>query len=93
MFFSKWPIKDFIEALNSGSLDEAKKIFFQLEYVKAIKPTTAAIIGMIPAGLYLLTSVALSVGVVRLSKNNTLVHLQEVICFVLIKREQLQMGK
>ena len=31
MFFSKWPIKDFIEALNSGSLDEAKKIFFMPE--------------------------------------------------------------
>ena len=84
MFFSKWPIKDFIEALNSGSLDEAKKIFFQLEYVKAIKPTTAAIIGMIPAGLYLLTSVALSVGVVRLSKNNTLV--QDVYCIEMLAR-------
>lgn len=84
MFFSKWPIKDFIEALNSGSLDEAKKIFFQLEYVKAIKPTTAAIIGMIPTGLYLLTSVALSVGVVRLSKNNTLV--QDVYCIEMLAR-------
>lgn len=55
---------------------------------------------MIPAGLYLLTSVALSVGVVRLSKNNTLV--QDVYCIEMLarvnvlcldKREQLQMGK
>lgn len=39
---------------------------------------------MIPAGLYLLTSVALSVGVVRLSKNNTLV--QDVYCIEMLAR-------
>lgn len=36
--------------------------------------TTAALIGMIPEGLYLLVSVALAVSVVRLAKNKTLVH-------------------
>jgi cation-transporting P-type ATPase E len=36
--------------------------------------TTAALIGMIPEGLYLLVSVALAVSVVRLSRKNTLVR-------------------
>ncbi|MEI6579126.1 MAG: HAD-IC family P-type ATPase, partial [Eubacteriales bacterium] len=39
-----------------------------------IENTTAALIGMIPQGLYLLVSVALAVSVVRLSKKKTLVH-------------------
>ncbi len=41
---------------------------------EGIENTTAALIGMIPEGLYLLVSVALAVSVVRLSKNNTLVR-------------------
>ncbi len=39
-----------------------------------VENTTAALIGMIPEGLYLLVSVALAVSVVRLSKKKTLVH-------------------
>ena len=42
--------------------------------VSSIEKTTAAIIGMIPEGLYLLTSVALAVSVMRLAKKKTLVH-------------------
>ncbi len=43
--------------------------------VKAgVENTTAALIGMIPEGLYLLVSVALAVSVVRLSKRKTLVR-------------------
>lgn len=43
--------------------------------VKAgVENTTAALIGMIPEGLYLLVSVALAVSVVRLSQKNTLVR-------------------
>ena len=34
----------------------------------------AAIVGMIPEGLYLLTSVALAVSVIRLSRQKVLVH-------------------
>ncbi|MEG0254388.1 MAG: HAD-IC family P-type ATPase [Vagococcus sp.] len=41
---------------------------------KAILGSTAAMIGMIPEGLVLLTSVALAVGVVKLSKKNVLVQ-------------------
>ena len=78
MFFSAWPWREFIN--NGWKITEELKY----EYVKAIKPTTAAIIGMIPAGLYLLTSVALSVGVFRLAKNNTLV--QDLYCIEMLAR-------
>ncbi len=40
----------------------------------SMENTAAAIIGMIPEGLYLLTSIALAASTVRLAKNNTLVH-------------------
>lgn len=43
-------------------------------YRLAVTPTSTAIIGMIPAGLFLLTSVALAVGVVRLAKQKALVQ-------------------
>ncbi len=56
----------------------------KVNYVQSIRPITAAIIGMIPAGLYMLTSVALSVGVFRLSKNNTLV--QDIYCIEMLAR-------
>lgn len=42
--------------------------------LSAMETSTAAIIGMIPEGLYLLVSVALAVSVYRLSKRKTLVH-------------------
>lgn len=40
----------------------------------AIPSVVAALIGMIPEGLYLLTSIALAVSVMRLAKQKTLVH-------------------
>lgn len=40
----------------------------------AIQRTCSVVIGMIPSGMLLLTSIALAVGVVRLSKNQTLVQ-------------------
>ncbi|MGN0806890.1 MAG: HAD-IC family P-type ATPase [Candidatus Coproplasma sp.] len=41
---------------------------------QALARTCSVVIGMIPSGMMLLTSVALAVGVLRLSKNNTLVR-------------------
>ncbi len=41
---------------------------------RAVVSTVAALIGMIPEGLYLLTSVALAVSVMRLAQKKTLVH-------------------
>ena len=40
----------------------------------AVTGTVAAVIGMIPEGLYLLTSLALMAGILRLLKKNTLCH-------------------
>ena len=41
---------------------------------QAVVSAVAALIGMIPEGLFLLTSVALAVSVVRLARNRTLIH-------------------
>ena len=43
-------------------------------FTEAIPSMVAALIGMIPEGLYLLTSVALAVSVMRLGRKKTLVH-------------------
>ena len=51
---------------------------------EAITRTAGSMIGMIPAGLFLLTSMALFVGVYRLGKNNTLV--QELYCIETLAR-------
>lgn len=40
----------------------------------AIESTAGSLIGMIPAGMYLLTTVALTIGVLRLSKRQTLIR-------------------
>lgn len=53
-------------------------------YVEAVKTTAGAVIGMIPSGLFLLTSVALAVGVIRLAQNHTLV--QELYCIEMLAR-------
>ncbi|MBQ7875176.1 MAG: HAD-IC family P-type ATPase [Oscillospiraceae bacterium] len=45
-----------------------------LSYVDSMIPTVAAMVGMIPDGLYLLTSMSFAVGVVRLAQKRTLVQ-------------------
>ena len=47
---------------------------FSAEINYAIQRTCTVVIGMIPSGMMLLTTMALAVGVIRLSKNNTLVQ-------------------
>ncbi len=51
--------------INAGELNTVKI---------SIEKTAASVIGMIPEGLYLLTSIALALGVIRLAKKKTLVH-------------------
>lgn len=46
----------------------------QLSLQAGVTQTVAALIGMIPEGLVLLTSVALAVGVIRLGQHQTLVQ-------------------
>lgn len=55
-----------------------------LSFSAAIVKTTAALIGMIPEGLYLLVSVALAVSVMRLARKKTLVH--EMRCIEMLAR-------
>ena len=49
-------------------------IWLQRDVVSAVTGTVAAVIGMIPEGLYLLTSLALIAGILRLVKKKTLLH-------------------
>ncbi|MDE7105845.1 MAG: HAD-IC family P-type ATPase, partial [Anaeroplasmataceae bacterium] len=55
-----------------------------INYVTAVRKTAGAIIGMIPSGLWLLTSIALFVGVIKLSQKNVLV--QELYCIEMLAR-------
>ncbi len=50
----------------------------------SVVSTVAALVGMIPEGLYLLTSIALAVSVMRLAKKKTLVH--EMSCIETLAR-------
>ena len=51
---------------------------------ETVLKVSGAIIGMIPAGLILLTTIALSVGVIRLGQNRTMV--QELYCIEMLAR-------
>lgn len=55
-----------------------------LPYVYSIRKTAGAMIGMIPSGLFLMTSIALAVGVIRLAQRNVLV--QELYCIEMLAR-------
>jgi len=48
--------------------------FLGRSVTEGVVSTVAAVIGMIPEGLYLLVSVALVIGIMRLAKKKTLVH-------------------
>ena len=54
------------------------------QFIYATPKTAAVILGMIPSGLFLLTSVALFVGVLNLAKRKTLV--QEIYCIETLAR-------
>ena len=60
------------------------------DYAAIVKGTSTLVIGMIPSGMFLLTSMALAVGVIKLASHKTYILLkclQERIPFVSIKRE------
>lgn len=54
------------------------------DYMYSVSHTAGAVIGMIPSGLFLCTSIALAVGSIRLSQNNCLV--QELNCIEMLAR-------
>lgn len=49
-------------------------VLFGVDVATAISRTSTVVIGMIPSGMFLLTSMALAVGVVKLAKHKTLVQ-------------------
>ncbi len=51
---------------------------------QAVSNTAGSLVGMIPTGMYLLTSVALAVGVLNLAKKKTLV--QDIYCIEMLAR-------
>ncbi len=55
-----------------------------IDYVTAVRKTAGAMVGMIPSGLWLLTSVALFVGIIKLAQKNVLV--QELYCIEMLAR-------
>lgn len=61
-------------AAFDASTSSAFDYIFSKEINNAIQRTCTVVIGMIPSGMMLLTSMALAVGVLRLAKNNTLVQ-------------------
>ena len=64
-----------IALLPVGAALMIKQVFLQhMELPAAVSSAVAAMVGMIPEGLILLTSVALAVGVVRLGRRKTLVQ-------------------
>ena len=54
------------------------------DWYNTISPTCTALLGMIPAGLLMMTSGALVLGVIRLSKHQTLV--QDIYCVEMLAR-------
>ncbi len=56
-----------------GVLTFVKEWFKANNIFESVTQTSAAVIGMIPAGMFLLITVALSVGVIKLAKKKTLV--------------------
>ena len=54
------------------------------DLVNTVRKTAGAMIGMIPSGLFLMSSIALMVGVIRLGQRNVLV--QELYCIEMLAR-------
>lgn len=71
-------------SLDFSAYQTIGEILGSSEYRLIVISTAGAMIGMIPSGLFLLTSMALAVGVVRLAQNNTLV--QELYCIEMLAR-------
>ena len=66
--------------LPFGAIIAVKEILWlQRDIPTGVTSTVAALLGMIPEGLYLLTSLALVAGVMRLAKRQTLAHDMECI--------------
>lgn len=74
----------FVVIITGGALFYIQYIKNGLSYEYSVRKTAGAMIGMIPSGLYLVTSMAFAVGVIRLGRNNVLV--QELYCIEMLAR-------
>lgn len=72
-----------IEFASRGYVKGTSEYYKVISFATVTK-TAGALIGMIPAGMFLLTSMALAVGVIRLAKHKTLV--QELYCIEMLAR-------
>ena len=72
----------FTQLFLSHDIAKAPDLFEKIS--SSFSYTAGALIGMIPSGMYLLTSVALSSGVIALSKKKTLV--QDIYCIEMLAR-------
>lgn len=71
--------------VNAKALgDDLTAFSFLNMNLEALNPTAASIVSMIPAGPFLLTSVALATSFLRLARNNTMV--QELYCIEMLAR-------
>jgi cation-transporting P-type ATPase E len=77
------PIAIFLGLRNYGTIYKLVNNFNEA-YDKAVVKTCGAILGMIPSGLFLLTSTTLAVSVIRLGQKNVLV--QELYCIEMLAR-------
>ena len=78
LFYLNWNTQGWADGMSV-----ADKLASQ-EYKEIVLSISTAMISMIPSGLFLLTSMALAVGVIRLAQNNTLV--QELYCIETLAR-------
>lgn len=67
-----------------GILVALRTYFATHDYIAIIGSTAGVLIGMIPSGMFLLTSLALAVGVIKLAVNKTLV--QDLYCIEMLAR-------
>ncbi len=70
--------------LRSHGYAKGSKDYNDFVIYTTVTKTAGSLIGMIPAGMFLLTSMALAVGVLKLAKHKTLV--QELYCIEMLAR-------
>ena len=83
-FYQAWAAIDVVALAEKLEIAVSEVGYYE-KFCEIIPSVAGSIIGMIPSGLFLLTTVALSAGVYRLAKrNNTMV--QELYCIEMLAR-------
>lgn len=77
-------IMSFVVVIVGGALFLTMYVKHGQDFTFSIRKTAGAMIGMIPSGLLLTTSIALAIGVIKLTQRNVLV--QELYCIEMLAR-------